>query len=140
MPSGATQTRTWSSSPSACNELVNRFAEAEKSYRLNLERAHAADRDRAAFLAAVSHELRSPLNAILGFADVLMEEVDGPLTTDAREEVEQIRASGAHLLDLINDILEFSALEGGQLKLSRAQVDLTAVAGEVLREATGVLQ
>lgn len=125
---------------STFNELVNRFAEAEKSYQINLERAHAADRDRAAFLAAVSHELRSPLNAILGFADVLMEEVDGPLTADAREEVEQIRASGAHLLDLINDILEFSALEGGQLKLSRTQVDLTAVATEVLREATGVLQ
>ena len=125
---------------SAFNELVNRFAEEERTYRINLERAHAADRDRAAFLAAVSHELRSPLNAILGFADVLMEEVDGPLTTDAREEVEQIRASGAHLLDLINDILEFSALEGGQLKLSLTRVDLTAVASEVLREAAGVLQ
>jgi len=121
------------------NELILRFASAERSYRANLDRARAADRDRAGFLAAVSHELRSPLNAILGFADVLAAEVDGPLTAAAKEEVEQIRGSGVHLLELINDILEFSALEGGQLRLSRSRVDLAAVAGEVVREAAGVL-
>jgi signal transduction histidine kinase len=92
------------------NQLIGRFASAEKSYLTDLDRAGHADRDRAGFLAAVSHELRSPLNAILGFADVLETEVDGPLTPAAREEVEQIRGSGAHLLELINDILEFSAL------------------------------
>jgi signal transduction histidine kinase len=124
---------------SEIDELVGRFASAERTYRVNLDRALAADRDRAGFLAAVSHELRSPLNAILGFADVLVTEVDGPLTADAREEVEQIRGSGVHLLELINDILEFSALEGGQLKLSRSRVDLFQVAGDVVREAAGVL-
>lgn len=124
---------------SAFNELVGRFVTAEKTYQGDLERARSADRDRAAFLAAVSHELRSPLNAVLGFADILMTEVDGPLTAAAREEVEQIRGSGAHLLELINDILEFSALESGQLRLSRGSVDLFAVATEVVREATGVL-
>jgi signal transduction histidine kinase len=121
------------------NALVGRFAAAERGYHENLSRAHAADRDRAAFLAAVSHELRSPLNAILGFADILATEVDGPLTQSAREEVEQIRGSGAHLLELISDILEFSALESGQLKLSRARVDLTQLAGEVVRESQGLL-
>jgi signal transduction histidine kinase len=124
---------------SEINELMERFASAERMYRTNLERARAADRDRAGFLAAVSHELRSPLNAILGFADVLGTEVDGPLTEAAREEVEQIRGSGVHLLELINDILEFSALEGGQLKLTRSRVDLAQVAGEVVREAAGVI-
>lgn len=124
---------------SAFNELIGRFVEAERAYRSDLERARSADRDRAAFLAAVSHELRSPLNAILGFADLLLAEVDGPLTPAAREEVEQIRGSGRHLLDLINDILEFSALEGGQLKLSRSKVDIGRTAAEVLREAAGVL-
>jgi signal transduction histidine kinase len=121
----------------AFNAVVERFAAAQTSYQSDLERVRSADRDRAAFLAAVSHELRSPLNAILGFADVLMTEVDGPLTAEAREEVEQIRGSGKHLLDLINDILEFSALESGQLKLTRSRVDLAAVAWEVVREATG---
>jgi signal transduction histidine kinase len=124
---------------SGFNELVGRFAAAESSYRADLERARAADRERAAFLAAVSHELRSPLNAILGFADLLMAEVDGPLSPSAREEVEQIRGSGQHLLELINDILEFSAIESGQLRLTRARVDLTQVAGEVVREAAGVI-
>jgi signal transduction histidine kinase len=124
----------------AFNELVGRFATAEKTYQGDLERARSADRDRAAFLAAVSHELRSPLNAVLGFADILITEVDGPLTAAAREEVEQIRGSGAHLLELINDILEFSALESGQLRLSRGRVDLFAVATEVVREAAGVLE
>jgi signal transduction histidine kinase len=124
---------------SAFNELVGRFEAAEQTYEEDLERVRAADRDRAAFLAAVSHELRSPLNAILGFADLLMAEVDGPLSESAREEVEQIRGSGQHLLELISDILEFSALESGQLRLTRGKVQLTALAHEVVREAAGVL-
>jgi signal transduction histidine kinase len=123
----------------AFNELVERFTAARRGYQSDLERVHAGDRDRAAFLAAVSHELRSPLNAILGFADILMAEVDGPLSAEAREEVEQILGSGKHLLDLINDILELSALESGQLKLSRSKVDLVAIGGEVVREAVGLV-
>lgn len=121
------------------NNLVGRFAIASSAYRGDLSRASAADRERAAFLAAVSHELRSPLNAILGFADILMEEVDGPLSPSAKEEVEQIRGSGHHLLGLINDILEFSALESGQLRLSRIRVDVFALAHEVIREARGLV-
>jgi signal transduction histidine kinase len=121
------------------NKLVGRFGIASGAYRGDLARASAADRERAAFLAAVSHELRSPLNAILGFADILMEEVDGPLSASAREEVEQIRGSGAHLLSLINDILEFSALESGQLRLTRGRVDVFALANEVIREARGLV-
>lgn len=121
------------------NKLVERFGLAEKAYRGDLARASAADRERAAFLAAVSHELRSPLNAILGFADILMEEVDGPLSPTAKEEVEQIRGSGQHLLSLINDILEFSALESGQLRLTRGRVDLLGLANEVMKEARGLV-
>jgi len=123
----------------AFNALVDRFAAARSSYRTDLERVRAADRDQAAFLAAVSHELRSPLNAILGFADLLVAEVDGPLSAEAREEVDQIRASGRHLLELINDILDLSALESGQLKLVRTSVDLAAVASDVVREAVGLV-
>ncbi|MGO9836004.1 MAG: sensor histidine kinase [Polyangiaceae bacterium] len=123
----------------AFNALVERFAAAQSTYQSDLERVRAADRDRAAFLGAVSHELRSPLNAILGFADILVTEVDGPLSPEAREEVEQIRGSGKHLLDLINDILELSALESGQLRLTRGKVDLGAVAWDVVREAAGVV-
>jgi signal transduction histidine kinase len=123
----------------AFNALVERFAAAQSAYQSDLERVRAADRDRAAFLAAVSHELRSPLNAILGFADILATEVDGPLSPEARDEVEQIRGSGKHLLDLINDILELSALESGQLRLSLGGIDLGAIAWDVVREAAGVV-
>ncbi len=124
---------------SAFNELVARFAAAQATYQRDLARASAADRDRAAFLATMSHELRTPLNAILGFADVLLSEVDGPLPKEAREEIEQIRESGVHLNDLIEDILSFSALESGQLRLHPEPVDLRSIAHELVREAEAVV-
>jgi signal transduction histidine kinase len=120
----------------AFNLLVDRFAAAQRAYQLDLNHAASLDRDRAAFLGALSHELRTPLNAILGFADVLLSEVDGPLDPDTRENLELVRASGSHLRGLIDDILELSALESGQLRLSRNLVDARAVAEDVMREAS----
>ncbi|MBK9000794.1 MAG: HAMP domain-containing histidine kinase [Myxococcales bacterium] len=119
----------------AFNGLVERFTAAERAYRQDLAGALAYDRDRSAFLAALSHELRTPLNAILGFADVLLAEVDGPLGADARENLEVVRSSGQHLRELIDDILELSALESGELELSPQAVDLWSVAEDVVREA-----
>ncbi|MGE5786620.1 MAG: sensor histidine kinase [Myxococcales bacterium] len=120
---------------SAFNDLVGRFTEAERRYRQDLGRALTYDRDRSAFLAALSHELRTPLNAILGFSDVLLSEVDGPLSADARENLEIVRTSGRHLASLIDDILDLSAIESGQLRLARSYVDLYAIAESVVREA-----
>ena len=120
------------------NELLKRYRNAEERYLANVERTRQSDRDRAAFLAAVSHEFYTPLNAILGFADVLLEEVDGPLTPDVREEALQIRDSGRHLKELIDDIVQFSALEGGQLRLKKKTADLVPLASEVVREASVV--
>jgi signal transduction histidine kinase len=125
---------------SAFNELVARFSVAEHSYRGALSRAQIADRERADLLAAVSHELRSPLNAILGFADVLLAEVDGPLSPEAREEIEQIRASGEHLSELVSDILEFSAIDSGQIQIRPERVQLLRVAAELMREAQAELR
>lgn len=122
----------------AFDALVERFAAAEKTYADALARIEEIDRERATFLATVSHELRSPLNAILGFADILQSEVDGPLVGEAREEVAIIKQSGLHLLGLINDILELSAIASGQLRLTRAAVDLAPIADEVLKEAAGL--
>ncbi|HEY5958741.1 MAG TPA: HAMP domain-containing sensor histidine kinase, partial [Polyangiaceae bacterium] len=119
----------------AFNALVSRFTEAERRYRQDLGRALTYDRDRSAFLAALSHELRTPLNAILGFSDVLLSEVDGPLSDDARENLEIVRTSGRHLASLIDDILDLSALESGQLRLARSNVDVFAIAESVVREA-----
>ncbi|MFO0571316.1 MAG: HAMP domain-containing sensor histidine kinase [Polyangiaceae bacterium] len=119
----------------AFNGLVERFTAAELAYRQDLAGALAYDRDRSAFLAALSHELRTPLNAILGFADVLLAEVDGPLSAEARENLEVVRSSGQHLRELIDDILELSALESGELELSCQSVDLVSLAEEVVKEA-----
>ncbi|MBX3131160.1 MAG: HAMP domain-containing histidine kinase [Polyangiaceae bacterium] len=124
----------------AFNALLARFTAAEQAYRRDLLLAEAADRERAAFLAALSHELRTPLNAILGFTDVLLAEVDGPLSADARENLEVVRNSGSHLRDLIGDILDLSALESGELELSCQAVDVRPIAEEVARELTVAAQ
>ncbi len=123
----------------AFNLLVTRFAAAERSYRADLQQASEIDRERSAFLAGLSHELRTPLNAILGFAHVLESEVDGPLTDEGRESLAVIRTSGEHLRQLIDDILELSALETGTLQLSRGPVDVREIAEQVVREATATI-
>jgi signal transduction histidine kinase len=120
---------------SAFNLLVDRFTAAERAYRQDLAGALAYDRDRTAFLAALSHELRTPLNAILGFTDVLLSEVDGPLSPDALENLTIVRGSGQHLRSLIDDILDLSALESGELRLDCRLVDVFPVVAEVVREA-----
>ena len=80
--------------------------------------AQAADRAKTEFLANVSHELRTPLNAIIGFSDFMMSGVLGPDNADKHEEyTRDINDSGRHLLGLINDILDVSKIEAGQLDL-----------------------
>ncbi len=116
------------------NLLVERFEAAERAYRQDLAGALAYDRDRAAFLSALSHELRTPLNAILGFTDVLLSEVDGPLSDEARENLTVVRQSGQHLRSLIDDILDLSALESGELRLRRKDVDVYVIAEDVVKE------
>lgn len=120
---------------SAFNLLVDRFAAAERAYHQDLLGALAYDGDRSAFLAALSHELRTPLNAILGFTDVLLSEVDGPLSPEARENLRIVRNSGDHLRALIGDILDLSALESGELRLDCRAVDVYPIVQEVAREA-----
>jgi signal transduction histidine kinase len=120
---------------SSFNMLLERFHAAERAYRQDLSEAKNFDKDRAAFLSALSHELRTPLNAILGFADVLLDEIDGPLSEESRENLTIVRTSGEHLRSLIDDILALSALESGEFRLSREHLDLAEVANEVVTEA-----
>ncbi|HEX4335729.1 MAG TPA: HAMP domain-containing sensor histidine kinase [Polyangiaceae bacterium] len=120
---------------SAFNLLVDRFTAAEHAYQHDLTGALAFDRDRSAFLSALSHELRTPLNAILGFADVLLAEVDGPLSDEARDNLTVLRRSADHLRALIDDILDLSALESGELKLDTSALDVFVIAAEIAREA-----
>jgi signal transduction histidine kinase len=125
---------------SAFDVLVSRFAAAERSYRADLVQAAEGARERSAFLAGLSHELRTPLNAILGFTHVLESEVDGPLDDDARESLAVIKKSGEHLKTLIDDVLDLSALETGQLRLHRRPVDVRELCEEVVREARAMVR
>jgi signal transduction histidine kinase len=93
------------------------------------EAADQANRTRVEFLAKVSHELRTPLNAIIGFSELMMRDVLGPLGNEQyRNYVEDIHASGRHLLDIINDILDFAKAEAGKLLLHESDADVHQIA------------
>lgn len=90
-------------------------------------RAEAANRSQTDFLANMSHELRTPLNAVIGFSEMLEGQYFGPLTARQRDYVKDIHASGTHLLTIINDILDLSKVEAGQIQLASETVDLQQV-------------
>jgi signal transduction histidine kinase len=83
-----------------------------------------ASRHKSEFLANMSHELRTPLNAILGFSQLLQKKLFGELNEKQEEYVEDIRSSGNHLLSLINDVLDLSKVEAGQIELQVAPFSL----------------
>ena len=91
--------------------------------------AEAASRTKSAFLANMSHEVRTPLNAILGYARLLQRRPG--LDLEMRQPIDTIEAGGAHLLALINDILDLSKVEAGQLKLEERDFDLKALVDEI---------
>lgn len=98
-----------------------------------LEAAEAGSKAKAAFLAAMGHELRTPLNAVIGFSDVILSESFGPLSGRYKEYIGDIRTSGNRLLNVINDILEISRSEAGQVELTEEIFDLAAKLDDVMR-------
>jgi signal transduction histidine kinase len=111
--------------------LTRAFEELRRNYLEQLSRertahlqAQDADRFKTEFLNTVSHELRTPLNAMLGFTEVLLAELEGPLTDGQREDLRMIRASGEHLLALFNNVIEVSALASGRMKLHLEPVNV----------------
>jgi two-component system sensor histidine kinase/response regulator len=96
--------------------------QAEADLRVAKDAAEAANRAKSAFLANMSHELRTPLNAILGFAQLM--ERDAALTPQQHNALTIINRSGAHLLELINDVLAMSKIESGRISFNPSAFDL----------------
>lgn len=143
------------------SELVDRFTEEDISFMQSIANQTAITIDNARllaetqatvvklqeldqlkseFLSSMSHELRTPLNAILGFADVLLEGIDGPLNEMAHRDVSMIFNSGKHLLALINDILDISKIEAGMIDLDPAPLSVPEVIHEILAAAKPLLK
>ncbi|HEX2191204.1 MAG TPA: ATP-binding protein [Longimicrobiaceae bacterium] len=120
--------RALAQSASLALENARLFQEADRARAA----AEAANRAKSQFLANMSHEIRTPINAIVGYADLLELEISGPLTPDQRGQVGRIRASGDHLLGLVNDILDLSKVEAGSMQVSRERSPLRGAVLEAL--------
>jgi signal transduction histidine kinase len=94
-----------------------------------------ASRLKSQFLASMSHELRTPLNSIIGFSKVLLNRFDGELTERQETYIRSVHNSGAHLLQLINGILDFSRIEAGKLEMISEEVDLHELIDECIESS-----
>ncbi|MFO0843781.1 MAG: ATP-binding protein [Gemmataceae bacterium] len=97
------------------------------------EAAQSADRLKSAFLATMSHELRTPLNSILGFTGLLLKGTPGPLNDEQRKQLAMVQTSSRHLLTLINDVLDLSKIEAGQMPLRAEPFDLAGLIRRAVR-------
>ncbi len=113
---------------------ITQWKKTEAELREAKERAETASRQKSEFLASISHELRTPLNAIMGFSEVMRLGRFGDIDNEKyRGYVHDIHASGAHLLSLINDLLDLSKVEAGKLELNFTSVNLGDVADYALK-------
>lgn len=112
--------------------LEKRVAERTAELQTALVRAEAADKIKSAFLATMSHELRTPLNSIIGFTGIILQGMAGPLNAEQGKQLGMVRGSAKHLLELINDVLDISKIEAGQLEVQSESVDLPALIERVI--------
>ena len=118
--------------------LTSQVAVALQNARLYLEQAETVQRLReldhlkSDFLANMSHELRTPLNSIMGFTDVILLGLDGPLTDQMENDLKLVEKNGKHLLSLINNVLDMSKIEAGRMTLSLEKFDLRSLMDETM--------
>jgi len=113
---------------------ITRRKNAEHKILESQKQALIANRAKSDLMANMSHELRTPLNAIIGFSSTIKEEILGPIGNDKYQEyLEDIHNSGQHLLELINDILDVSAIEAGALKLNEEYISPYTITEAMIR-------
>ena len=110
---------------------ITECLKAKEAMQSAKETAEYASRAKSDFLANMSHELRTPLNAIIGFAEILRDELVGPINDDQKECVNDIHISGQHLLEMINDILDLSKIEAGKMFLHLEEFAIVDAVEEV---------
>ena len=104
---------------------ITRWKNAEKDLTAARQQAEKASSAKSDFLARISHEMRTPLNAIIGFSDVMTEERFGPIGNDRyRDYLKDIKASGSHLVSLLNDLLDLSKIEAGKMEMNFERMNL----------------
>ena len=113
-------------------EMESRISERTIELAEAMESARSADQLKSAFLATMSHELRTPLNSIIGFTGILVQELPGPLNAEQKKQLGMIQNSARHLLALINDVLDISKIEAGQLDLVFSSFDLVSSVNETV--------
>ncbi len=113
--------------------------EAERVLRSAADAAEAASRAKSDFLARMSHELRSPLNSVIGFSRLLQRSRTSTLSTTDAKYLDRIHANGVHLLAVINDILDIARIEAGREHVERTRVDVAALVRDVVQQLEGQL-
>ncbi|WP_291271384.1 ATP-binding protein [Geothrix sp.] len=133
--------RAWASTlEEKVQEKTQELRELNDSLLTSYQRLKEVDRLKDEFLANMSHELRTPLNSIIGFSGMLMQDPEGRLSREGKEDLQIIYQNGRSLLGLIDSILDLSKIEAGKMELELEEVDPLLLLDEVKAMAAGLIQ
>jgi len=117
---------------SGYQNLEEKVSQRTKELQTANQELERANKLKSEFLANVSHELRTPLSAIIGFSQILLDGIDGPMNEEQQQDIQQVNRSGQSLLNLINQILDLSKIEAGKMELTPERLELPGLVNAVL--------
>jgi PAS domain S-box-containing protein len=115
------------------DDLEKQVGERTQELQAALKNAESADRLKSIFLASMSHELRTPLNSIIGFTGIMLQGIVGALNQEQTKQLTMVKNSAGHLLGLINDILDLSKIEAGEVKIQLEDIDFVKLLEKVVQ-------